>query len=338
MELAFKNNELPVLMVYDMDSAWASHEIAETVGETCRLIAGLRRVGHSVIPLPVTDANLAGQLERFDPAKYIVFNWCEGFPGVDHSDDAVAHTLDSLQFTYTGASGEVLALSRDKRKVKELLCAQNLPTPAWQIVPVKKTPDWSVFPAIVKPADEHCSLGVTSKSVVLNQTELKEQVEAVHQRFHQSALIEEFIDGREFHVTLWGNGAIEMLPPAEMDFSDCKEIQERLCSYDSKFIPSSESYQRIQSLIPAPLAEAEKQELERICAAGYRALGCRDYARLDLRLRDGIFYVLDINPNSDISKDASFGCAAKVAGYSYGAMGSRIVQLAAHRHPVFGLS
>ena len=257
---------------------------------------------------------------------------------MDHSDDAVAHTLESLQFTYTGASGEVLALSRDKRKVKELLCAQNLPTPAWQIVPVKKTPDWSVFPAIVKPADEHCSLGVTSKSVVLNQTELKEQVEAVHQRFHQSALIEEFIDGREFHVTLWGNGAIEMLPPAEMDFSDCKEIQERLCSYDSKFIPSSESYQRIQSLIPAPLAEAEKQELERICAAGYRALGCRDYARLDLRLRDGIFYVLDINPNSDISKDASFGCAAKVAGYSYGAMGSRIVQLAAHRHPVFGLS
>lgn len=338
MELTFKNSDLPVLLVYDMDSTWASHEIAETVGETCRLIAALRRLGHSVTPLPVTDPQLAAQLDRYDPAKYIVFNWCEGFPGKDHSDDEVAHTIESLDFTYTGAPGEVLALSRDKCKVKDRLVAQNLPTPAWQVVPEKKAPDWSIFPAIVKPTLEHCSLGVSRKSVVLNAAELKEQVEFIHRRFRQPALIEEFIDGREFHVTLWGNGTIEMLPPAEMDFTECKEIQDRLCSYDSKFVPASESYQQIQSVIPAPLEEAQKQDLERICAAGYRAIGCRDYARLDLRLRDGTFYILDINPNADISKDASFGCAAKVAGYSYGAMGSRIVQLAAHRHPVFGLS
>ena len=65
-------------------------------------------------------------------------------------------------------------------------------------------------------------------------------------------------------------------------------------------------------------------------------MGCRDYARLDLRPRDGDFYVLDVNPNADLSSESSLALAAEVAGYSYGALGSRLVNLAARRHPVFG--
>jgi D-alanine-D-alanine ligase len=177
---------------------------------------------------------------------------------------------------------------------------------------------------------------MTSRSVVLTAADLAEQVAAVHAEFGQPALVEEFIDGREFHVTLWGNGTIEMLPPAEMDFSDFADVRERICSYDSKFNPDSDSYRRIRSLIPAPLEDDQMRALEAVCIAAYRAVGCRDYARLDLRLRDGVFQILDINPNADVSKDTSFSCAAKVAGYSYGALGSRIVRLAARRHPVFG--
>lgn len=336
MELALKNSELPVLMVYDLDASWDSHEAAECATETRRLVAALRRHGHSVVTKPVTDVDLATQLDGLDPSRYIVFNWCEGFPGVDRSDYAVAHALESLGFTYTGATGDVLALSRDKCKVKELLRSHGLPTPDWCLVPEGAAPDWSLFPAIVKPAYEHSSMGMTSRSVVLTQAELAAQVAEVHRDFCQPAIVEEFIDGREFHVTLWGNGTIDMLPPAEMDFSDFEDVRERICSYDSKFIPSSEGYNRIRSLIPAPLDEVQAALLEETCIAGYRALGCRDYARLDLRLRDGVFQILDINPNADVSKDTSFSCAARVAGYSYGEVGSRIVRLAARRHPVFG--
>jgi D-alanine-D-alanine ligase len=71
-----------------------------------------------------------------------------------------------------------------------------------------------------------------------------------------------------------------------------------------------------------------------VAQAAYRVMGCRDYARMDIRLRDGIFYVLDVNPNPDISSDTSMACAAELAGYSYGAMLSKMVHLAAHRHPV----
>ena len=91
-----------------------------------------------------------------------------------------------------------------------------------------------------------------------------------------------------------------------------------------------------QNGLPAPLTDEEYLSLQRICLSTYRAYGCRDYARLDLRLRDGVFFILDINPNPDISFDASMACAAESVGISYGDMGSRLVCLAARRHPVFG--
>ncbi len=336
MELRYENRDLPVLVVYDVDESWESHEIAEAAAETNRLVAALRRRGHSVRPLPLPDTDLAAHLEPFDPDKYIVLNWCEGFPGVERSDHAVATALEALQFTYTGAPGEVMALSRDKCAVKALLRERGLPTPDWQLVPEGDKADWTTFPAIVKPAYEHSSIGMTARSVVLTPAELVRQVAAIHRRCRQPALVEEFIDGREFHVTLWGNGAIEMLPPAEMDFTAFPDVRDRICSYDAKFNPESDGYQRIRSLIPAPLDADELRRLEETCVAGYHALGCRDYARLDVRLRDGVFQILDINPNADISRETSFACAARLAGYSYGDLGSRIVRLAALRHPVFG--
>ena len=336
MDLRCENRELPVLVVYDVDATWASHEVAEATAETNRLVAALRRRGHSVRPLPLPDTDLAACLEPYDPEKYVVLNWCEGFPGVARSDHAVATALEALQFTYTGATGEVMALSRDKGAVKELLRRRGLPTPDWRLVPEGERPDWDIYPAIVKPAYEHSSTGMTPRSVVLDPAELAREVAAVHRKHRQPALVEEFIDGREFHVTLWGNGAIEMLPPAEMDFSAFADVRDRICSYDAKFTPTSDGYRRIRSLIPAPLGDDELHRLRETCVAGYRALGCRDYARLDVRLRDGEFQILDINPNADISRDTSFACAARLAGYSYGDLGSRIVRLAALRHPVFG--
>jgi D-alanine-D-alanine ligase len=124
--------------------------------------------------------------------------------------------------------------------------------------------------------------------------------------------------------------------PAEMDFSAFDDVRDRLCTYDAKFDATSRHYKDIQLHLPAPLTDAEYQLLETTAIATYRRLGCRDYARLDLRLRDGEFYVLDVNPNADLSSEASLAMAAEVAGYSFGAMRSHIVNLAALRHPVWG--
>ena len=171
---------------------------------------------------------------------------------------------------------------------------------------------------------------------MLNGEELENRIPFIWDTYDQPAMVEDFIDGREFHVSVWGNEKLTVLPVAEMDFSFFKNIKDRLCTYDSKFIPGSDHYEKIETLLPAPLTPEELQALEKVCCDAYRALGCRDYARMDIRLRDNVFYVLDVNPNADISHEASMACAAEVAGISYGQMGSLFVRLAARRHPVLG--
>lgn len=325
--------DIPILLLYNVDLSWLPHEIEESRREVERLETSMREAGHPVTPQPVYDACLADVLRAHDPAEYVVLNWCEGVPGLPHSDALVAQTLETMNFAYTGSPPDVLALSQDKRLVKKVLSAQGVPTPQWRIYDTARPNGWKRFPAIVKPAYEHCSIGVEPDAVVLTPAELLRRIEYVLDTFNQPALVEDFIDGREFHVSLWGNGTVQMLPPAEMDFATFDNVRDRLCTYASKFDPQSVHYNQIKLLLPAPLTQDEYRHLEQTSLAAYRALGCRDYARLDIRLRDGVFYVLDVNPNADITSEGSMACAAEVAGYSYGAMGSHLINLAALRHP-----
>jgi D-alanine-D-alanine ligase len=307
-------------------------EATRTVGA---LASEMSALGHQVSALAVARPNLEDLLEPLNPKEILVFNWCEELPGLPHSDAAAAGTLESLGFTYTGAPPSVLSLSWDKAQVKRLLNQRGVATPRWRTFERPSADGWDCYPAIVKPAHEHFSLGLTPQSVVLNPNELRERVTHVLDAFRQPALVEDFIDGREFHISLWGNGTVEMLPPAEMDFGAFDDIHDRLCTFDSKFCPGSRHYDEIKLRVPAPLHEHERAALRRTALEAYFAIGCRDYARLDIRLRDGVFYVLDVNPNPDISPDASMACAAEVAGYSYGRMGSHLIEIAFHRHPRF---
>jgi D-alanine-D-alanine ligase len=190
----------------------------------------------------------------------------------------------------------------------------------------------------VKPAREHCSIGVDKEAVVLGEAQLRSRVEYVLETFHQPALVEDFIDGREFHVSIFGDGQMLMLPPAEMDFREFSDVRDRLCTFDSKNVPGSTHYKKIRMQLPAKLDPSERERLEKTASDAYRVLGCRDYARIDIRLRNGVFYVLDINPNADITCETSIVCAAEAAGFSYGSILSYLVNLAARRHPKFGMT
>ena len=336
MSIKDDDRSLPVLLLYNLDRTWPSEDIDASLREARKLEAGLREVGHPVTVVPIYDTDLATPLSDYSPNEHVVLNWCEGVPGIPWSDALVAETLEALNYAYTGAPADVLAFCQDKYLVKRRLDEAGIATPRWRLYHTPDCDDWKGFPAIVKPSREHCSFGVTEESVVMTPAELRRRVAYVLQEFREPALVEDFIDGREFHVALWGNGTIQMLPPAEMDFAAFSDVRDRLCTFESKFDPHSQHYQQIQLRLPAPLTEAEHARLESTAAAAYRALGCRDYARLDIRLREGIFYVLDVNPNADLSSESSTACAAQVAGYSFGAMGSHLVNLAALRHPVFG--
>lgn len=329
-----RHADLSVLLLHNIDGGWEPSDVERALAEIAVLERAIRDEGHPVTNVPVCDSDLASRLRGYHPNRYIVLNWCEGIPGIPFSEAMVAEALESLGFVYTGSAPQVLALSWDKGKVKRFLKESGVPTPAWRLYHDLETDGWNTFPAIVKPAGEHASLGVSSEAVALNPEKLRARIAYVLENFRQPALVEDFIDGREFHVSLWGNHSVEMLPPAEMDFSAFKDVQDRLCTFDSKFNPGSRHYDQIQLRLPASLGEEEILALEQVAQAAYRVVGCRDYARLDIRLREGVFYVLDVNPNPDISSDTSMACAAEVAGYSYGAMLSKMVHLAACRHPV----
>jgi len=328
--------KIPVVLLYNVDPSWTQAEKEETIHLSTQLGHALIEVGHPTVFVPISDDDIAGHLHSFDPSEYIIFNWCESLPDIEHSEWLVARRLELLGFTFTGAGSEALALAQDKFRVKVLLDQAGIPTPAWHIFHQGESIQWNRFPAIVKPMNEHCSAGITRDSVILNAGELENRIPFILDRYNQPALVEDFIDGREFHVSVWGNEKLTVLPVAEMDFTFFGNIKDRLCTYDAKFIPGSEHYEKIETLLPAPLTPEETRALEKVCRDAYRTLGCRDYARMDIRLRDNIFYVLDVNPNADISSEASMACAAEVAGISYGQMGSLFVRLAARRHPVFG--
>jgi D-alanine-D-alanine ligase len=206
---------LPVVLLYNLDQTWAPNEIEEVRQETLKLESGLRQVGHPVTSVAINDPDLKTPLSPYAPEDHIVFNWCEGVPGIPWSDALVAKTLEAMNFAYTGAPPEVLTFCQDKYLVKCRLDQARLPTPRWGLYHTPASADWNCYPAIVKPSREHCSFGVTPEAVVLTPAELRQRIAYVLEEFRQPALVEDFIDGREFHVSLWGNGTIQMLPPAE---------------------------------------------------------------------------------------------------------------------------
>ncbi|MBN2383459.1 hypothetical protein JXQ70_11300 [bacterium] len=329
------NPQIAVVLLNNIDLDWSLTEIQLVRSAMEKLKKKLSSAGYTVRILNITDCELKTRLKKFPPEEWIIFNWCEGLPGIPHSDVDVAKTLETLHYTFTGSTADVLALSWDKARVKQILDQANIPTPAWKLSDSSDVDDWNCFPAIVKPAWEHSSIGIDQDAVVLNREALQQRVAFVIDELAQPALIEDFIDGREFHVTMWGHSELTMLPVAEMDFTGFNNIKDRLCTYDSKFLPNSRHYKMIQLVLPAPLSAPQLTRLETLCQKACQAIGIRDYARLDLRLRNGTFYILDINPNADISPDTSPILAADLEGYSHADFCQQLILFAAQRHPKY---
>lgn len=325
---------MKVVILYDLDPTWNGQEIIDTRNSNKVLLESLRKEGVETYIEELNNPDLGSILKKFDPDETLIFNLCETLPGISCGEKRIVELIEKKGFVYTGNKPHVIGLSYDKQRVKNIMRALDINVPMGAVLSPEEASDWILFPAIVKPALDHCSLTITEKSVVFDAESLKEQILLVNNEMNQPALVEDFIDGREFHVSVWNNDPPEMLPPAEMDFSAFSEVKERLCTYDSKYLPGSEHYEKIRTLIPAPLSQKQLKNLEKIVLKAWKGFGCSDYARFDVRLRDDEFYVLDINPNNDISLDTSFALAAETAGYSYAMAAKRIVMMAAKRHSV----
>lgn len=335
MDISRCRTDLPVILLFNIDPDWSPDTIDSASQLAKNLEDGLISLGHSVQKMCLYDEDLEKLLIGYNPAEYIVFNWCEEFPGRPNSYAQVAQCLEQMGFVFTGANSQALQFSQDKNRVKKRLDANQIPTPIWQLYNSAHSNGWNKYPAIVKPSMEHCSYGITPDAIVWSEGELLSRVQFVVDTFEQPAIVEEFIDGREFHVTVIGNGKLRALPAAEMDFSAFSQPQYRLCTYDSKFEPSSPAYNLIELRLPATLSPEQEAALTAVSLSTYRATDCRDYARFDIRLRDDTFYMLDVNHNPDFSPDTTTVLSAEMAGISYSQLSSFLINLAAQRHEGF---
>lgn len=271
----------------------------------------LLTLGHRPTLVAVTDdaQQVLRELKLARPK--VVINAAGGLGGDGRRHLHAAALLDFTGLPYTGATPHGLALAQDKARTKDILLRHGLPTPRYHLVKVNdqfpKLRDLT-WPLIVKPRFGHDALGICFDSVVTGEKELQRAVRTIHERFQLGALIEEYIDGREIHATLLGNAEHLFLPPVEVRFT--AELTHPIVTEGAL---SARRPEGLELVAPARLLKREEFLLRDLVLRTFRLLECRDCLRVDVRLRDGLPCIIDVNANPSLASGGSVMCAAQAA-------------------------
>jgi D-alanine-D-alanine ligase len=325
-----------VYEVYVPNPRVADKELSEeTVEEMAREVyEAVLTLGYPAVLIPVKESFL-GFLRRIQEVKPdVVVNLCESFNGTTRLESNVAGVYELLRVSFTGNVMRALSLCQDKFKAKAVLASHGLPTPSSCLLhSLDQAPDIK-YPLILKPNGEDASMGITPRSVVREEKELGAALASIRDRFGFPALAEEFIDGREFNVAVMAaGGEARALPVSEIDFSALPKDQPRIISYEAKWFETSELYIKTPPVCPADIDDELRGRLQDCAVKAFRALGCRDYARADFRMdKKGRLYILEVNPNPDISLNAGFARALKAAGVEYSHFWKQMINNAQSRN------
>jgi D-alanine-D-alanine ligase len=260
----------------------------------------------------------------------IVFNMSEGLRG-ESRESHIPAILEMLGIPYTGSRVLALALSLDKPAAKKVFAYHGIPTPQFKVFGLRDAidPGDLEFPLFVKPAHEGSSMGVSPNSLVRDARELEQQVQYITKFYRQEALVEEFIDGREFTVGMVGNEDPYVFPVMEIRFDHCPPEHRNIYSRQYKIEWDDVSYYPC----PAPITQEEERILKDTAVRAFHALGCLDVGRVDFRMKDGVPYVLEINPLPGLVAGFSdFPRVADAGGVSFTELVNLILDHALVRH------
>ncbi|MEN3038333.1 MAG: ATP-grasp domain-containing protein [Candidatus Kryptonium sp.] len=308
--------------------------ITELRGEIEFIVNSLENAGFKVKCLPVYNARKFIN-DLMNLKTDLIYNFCEMVELESKEEVFAAGLYELLKIPYTGSPPMTLGLCLDKAKTKIILSHHKIPTAKFEVLDEPLNGYRKVnlnFPLIVKPLHEDASVGISERSVVYEIKELDERVEFILKSFKQPALVEEFIDGREINVAILGNKPPIVLPISEIDFSNLPSHLPRIVSYEAKWIPDTEYYQKTIPVCPAPLEPELESKVKEIALSCYKIMGCRDYARVDMRIdKNGNPYVLEVNPNPDLSRNAGFMRSAFVYGLTPSETIVKIAEIAFER-------
>ena len=319
----------------EYDAEAVGDEIATVAEEIQAVEDGISGAGFKARTINIKDDFQILMQALTTPRPDVVFNLVEWFNDDSWLEDRVAALYDLLQIPYTGSPPVALATCQRKDRTKEILQANGVPTPRFMVVTGEPIPRLGGlrYPVIVKPTRADASEGISEESVVENRSRLEQQVRMILKDYEQPALVEEFIAGRELGVSVLGNDPPRVLPLEEMDFSELPAGYRGIISFESKWDPLNEVYHKSELICPAKVSKSVARRASEMALRAYQVMGCRDYARIDIRMdRRGRLYVLEVNPNPDLSEAVGFGASARAGGLSFRQTLRHIVRSALKRN------
>lgn len=299
------------------------------------VVSTLRGLGHEVKKLGLYDELLPLRQAITEWQPSITFNLLEEFRGLAVYDHNVVGYLELMGTPYTGNNPRGMVIARDKALAKKILRFHRIRTPRFGQFPIgrrAKRPAKLDYPVIVKSQIEEASFGIAQASVVSSDEALAERVAFIHERVGTAAICEQYVDGREISVGVLGNRRLQVLPPWELRFSKLPDDAWRIATHKVKWDLEYQERHGIEIGRARDLSDAALRELAAMARRAYRALELSGYARMDFRVDEhDTPYLIEANPNCDISRDEELASAARAAGYSYGQLLQRIVNLGLRR-------
>lgn len=294
------------------------------------VVTTLKSMKHKVVEVGVKSdlGIIKTAIESHRPK--IIFNLLEEFNGEAIYDQNVVSYLELLGVSYTGCGPRGLMLSRDKGLSKKILSYHKIRVPKFQVFD-KRSQSTKLklknYPLIVKCLNEEASLGISTASKVHSEEKVYERVQYLHSTYKTDAIVEEFIAGSEFYVGVIGNRRVETFPVWQLFFDEVESPNQEIYSENAKY---NDEYRKRKGIRtgPAVVDEELQKKIQEVAKKTYRALGLNGYARIDLRVdKSGLIYVLEANPNPDISKSDDFAKSASKAQISYANLINKIIRL-----------
>lgn len=299
-----------------------------------QVAAALKEGGHkpSILGVHGDVKKLIAGLSR--RKSDLVFNLMEMFGDNVFGDIGVVGLLDLLRIPYTGGGPGEFYLRQDKALAKKLLAYESIAYPDFAVFSQNadlETGGRLRMPLFVKPLRTDASIGIDGNALVHSPQDMMKRVMAIHRDIHDAALVEEYIEGREFYVGILGNTEPTAFPPVEMDFSALpKDLPHILCK-KAKWNKKSPEYKGTKAIL-VDLPDELRAKIQKVSLDAYRALRVRDYGRIDLRLTpSNEIYVIEVNASCYLEQSSEFATAAAAAGLDYATLVNRIVECAVRR-------
>jgi D-alanine-D-alanine ligase len=349
--LGIMNRPMRITVLHNTDydaelTAGTGSDISAVLASSTAIAAGLRSAGFTAELLGIMGHDVLQIMPRLTTDKTdLVFNLCESMAGDSRNEPTIVGMMDLFGIKYTGSDALALGSCLHKPRTKDILLGRGVSTPPHRVLSNRldledSSIDGFDYPWFLKLAHEDASVGIVAENVVHNAQELKIRALAMMVEFSQPVLAERYIEGREINVTLLGNpaGGVDMLPLHEIDFSSMPDSRPKIVSYAAKWDEQHVDYVGTK---PVPLRAATPAfvaAVEKVAKHAWTAMGLRGYGRVDLRVdRSDVPWVIDVNPNCDITPDAGAVRAAASAGISFPQLLERIVMAAWVRSATFKL-